>query len=216
MSSASAASSMRRRMKASSRPRSRCTAAAICRSPLTASLIVAASISCQERRSGGRRYCAVSATALRRRYGERSGAPRDGAGDDAAARQSAQVELPGVAREIREAGPACLPGLEQPLEGTEEGTPLELGVQCVYLVAPVRAVGEREEVIHRILAAEVLTPDELVEGRERRRQLRHPDGAACAEGQKRRAAAGVRGVEESQLLLERRNMGVHLPARGSA
>src|SRR5262249_5927097 len=155
-------------------------------------------------------YCGPRSGPLARRLqGECSRAARDRAGDDAAARQSGEIQLPGVGSQVRELRAARLPLPQQPLEGSEVGAALELGVQREYLIAPGCTGGESEQMVDRVLAVEILAADELVKRGQRRRQLRHGSRDFIDERQERPCAARVGGIAESELPLQRGDMAIH-------
>src|SRR5581483_934159 len=139
MSSASAASSTRRRMKRRSRWPSRRTAAEICRScseitgaPLSVTFI------CRDRRTGGAnsvpgtQKSALQGLTL---VGQLPRAPLDTARDELAAGQSGRVQRGGAAGQIRQLQAALAPGTEEPLECPHVRVSLQLSMQRVHVVA---------------------------------------------------------------------------------
>lgn len=86
---------------------------------------------------------------------------------------------------------ALLPAAQQPLERAEQAAAFELRVQREHLVACRGARGERQQMIHRVGAGEIGAADQLVERRQRRRQLRYRGRARGGERQERLAAAHV-------------------------
>src|SRR5579871_1360252 len=80
-----------------------------------------------------------------------------------------------------------------------------------------RRPGRRRVPVHGLreaVLADTLAPQELIEGRQRRRYLGAAARTPGEGGPKGRAPARIAGIHETQRLLELERVRIHLPARG--
>src|ERR1700761_2949930 len=75
--------------------------------------------------------------------------------------------------------------------------------------------GQSEQMINRIYAFEIRAPNQLIESRQRRRQLRHLDGGSVNHRDEGAGSPSIGGVLETQLPLQGRNVLVNLPSRST-
>src|SRR6266571_4670688 len=75
--------------------------------------------------------------------------------------------------------------------------------------------GEIEHVLRDVLRGEPVGADQLVQSRERGRELRARDDLGAPYGDEGTAPAGVRAVIEAQALRQAQRVQIRLPARGA-
>ena len=108
-----------------------------------------------------------------------------------------------------------LPAEQQLLERRREPHALELRVQREHLVGRRRLARALEQVRRDVVLRDVVDADQLVERRQRRRELRAADRLGVPDRQVRMRAAAVRAVVEAEALREAQRVHVHLPAGGA-